>query len=58
MQAENYDGHKMFPKSRSNSIELRDTNIGGKYWQRDHFNLCGSCMAGLEVFLYGGADNG
>lgn len=55
---ENYDGRKMFPKSLSNSIGLRDTDIEGKYWQRDHLDLCVSCMAGLEVFLYGGADNG
>lgn len=54
---ENYDGRKMFPKSLSNSIGLRDTDIGGKYWSRDYFDLCVSCMAGLEAFLYGGADN-
>lgn len=51
---EHYDGSKAFPKSRSNSIGLRDTDIDGNYWTRDHFDLCVSCMAGLEVFLYGG----
>lgn len=54
---ENYDGRKAFPKSRSNSIVLRDTDIDGKYWQRDRFDLCFSCMVALEVFLYGGAEN-
>ena len=51
---EHYDGRKSFPKSQSNSIQLRDTDIDRKYWTRDHFDLCVSCMAGLEVFLYGG----
>mgnify|MGYP004643129691 CR=1 FL=1 len=55
---EYYDGRKAFPKSHSNSIELRDTDIKGKYWQRDFFDLCSSCMMELEVFLYGDADNG
>ena len=54
---EHYDGRKSFPKSQSNSIELRDTDIGGKYWSRDCFDLCVSCMEDLEVFLYGGTDN-
>ena len=54
---EHYDGRKAFPKSRSNSIVLRDTDIDGKYWQRDRFDLCFSCMVDLEVFLYGGAEN-
>ena len=51
---EHYDGRKAFPKSLSNSIELRDTDIDGKYWGRARFDLCFSCMVGLEVFLYGG----
>lgn len=53
---EHYDGTKLFPKSRSNSIGLRDTDIDGKYWPRDSFDLCVSCMAGLEAFLSGGAE--
>ena len=53
---EHYDGRKSFPKSQSNSIGLRDTDIDGKYLSRDHLDLCVSCMAGLEVFLHGGAD--
>ena len=40
---EHYDGRKSFPKSLSNSIGLRDTDIGGTYWQRDHFDLCVDC---------------
>ena len=55
---EHYDGRKAFPKSQSNSIELRDTDIERKYWQRDRFDLCSSCMMKLEAFLYRGADNG
>ena len=54
---EHYDGRKAFPKSISNSIGLRDTDIDGKYWHRDHLDLCVSCMAGLEAFLYGGTEN-
>lgn len=54
---EHYDGQKVFPKSRSNSIGLRDTDIDGKYWTRDHFDLCVSFMAGLEVFLCGDDKN-
>lgn len=53
---EHYDGRKVFPKSLSNSIELRDTNIAGICWRRDCFDLCEDCMAKLESFLYGGAD--
>lgn len=55
---EHYDGRKAFPKSKSNSFELRDTDIEGKYWGRDRFDLCFHCMKELEAFLYGGADNG
>lgn len=55
---EHYNGRKAFPKSQSNSIELRDTDIERKYWQRDRFDLCSSCMMELEAFLYRGADNG
>lgn len=54
---EHYDGRKAFLKSQSNSIELRDTDIEGKYWQRARFDLCFSCMAGLEVFLCGDDKN-
>ena len=54
---EHYDGRKAFPKSLSNSIGLRDPDIDGKYWTRDHFDLCFSCMVGLETFLYGGTEN-
>ena len=54
---EHYDGRKSFPKSLSNSIELRDTDISGQYWGRSRFDLCFSCMAGLESFLYGGTEN-
>lgn len=54
---EHYDGRKAFPKSLSNSIGLRDTDIDGNYWSRDHLDLCVSCMAGLEDFLYGGTEN-
>jgi hypothetical protein len=54
---EHYDGREAFPKSRSNSIELRDTGIDGKYWGRAHFDLCVSCMVGLEAFFYGGTEN-
>lgn len=54
---EHYDGRKSFPKSRSNSIELRDTDLDGKYWGRARFDLCFSCMVGLEAFLYGGTEN-
>lgn len=54
---EHYDGEKVFPKSRSNSIGLRDTDIDRKYWNRDHFDLCKDCMTKLESFLYRGADN-
>ena len=53
---EHYDGRKSFPKSLSNSIELRDTDISGQYWGRSRFDLCFSCMVGLESFLYGGTD--
>lgn len=53
---EHYDGTKTFPKSRSNSIELIDTDIEGRYWRRDRFDLCFSCMVRLGAFLYGGAD--
>lgn len=53
---EHYDGRKAFPKSLSNSIGLRDTDIAGTYWKRDHFDLCEDCMTKLESFLYGGAD--
>lgn len=53
---EHYDGGKAFPKSLSNSIGLRDTDIDGKCWKRGHFDLCVSCMVDLEAFLYGGAD--
>lgn len=53
---EHYDGRKSFPKSLSNSIGLRDTDIAGTCWQRDHFDLCEDCMTKLESFLYGGAD--
>ena len=53
---EHYDGRKAFPKSLSNSIELRDTDIGWKYWGRARFDLCEDCMTKLESFLYGGAD--
>lgn len=53
---EHYDGIKAFPNLRSNSIELRDTDIEEKYWQRARFDLCKDCMAKLESFLYGGAD--
>lgn len=55
---EQYSGRKAFPKSKSNSFELRDTDIEGKYWERDRFDLCFYCMEELEAFLYGGADNG
>lgn len=55
---EHYDGQEAFPKSRSNSIALRDTDCGGeKFWKRDRFDLCKDCMTKLESFLYGGADN-
>ena len=54
---EHYDGRKAFPKSLSNSIGLRDTDIDGKFWTRDNFDLCVSCMVGLEAFLYGGTEN-
>lgn len=53
---EHYDGHKVFPKSLSNSLELRDTDCKEDFWQRDRFDLCKDCMAMLESFLYGGAD--
>lgn len=53
---EHYDGRKAFPKSLSNSIGLRDTDIDGTCWRRDHFDLCEDCMTKLESFLYGGAD--
>lgn len=53
---EQYDGQKAFPRSRANSIQLRDTDSDEKYWTRDHFDLCEDCMAKLESFLYGGAD--
>lgn len=53
---EHYDGQKGFPKSLSNSIGLRDTDIDGKYWTRDRFDLCEDCMTKLESFLCGGAD--
>lgn len=53
---EHYDGTKSFPKLRSNSIELRDTDIDGKYWSRARFDLCFSCMVALEAFLCGGAE--
>ena len=48
---EHYDGRKAFPKSISNSIELRDTDIGGQYWGRAWFDLCVYCTVGLEAFL-------
>lgn len=54
---EHYDGGKAFPKSRSNSIQLKDTDIARKYWSRDHFDLCEDCMAALEVFLYRSSDS-
>lgn len=54
---EHYDGRKAFPESQSNSIELRDTDIGGQYWARARLDLCFSCMVGLEAFLYGGTEN-
>lgn len=53
---EHYDGRKSFPKSQSNSLELRDTDCKEAFWQRDRFDLCKDCMAMLESFLYGGAD--
>lgn len=53
---EHYDGHKVFPKSLSNSLELRDTDCKEEFWKRDRFDLCKYCMAMLESFLYGGAD--
>lgn len=55
---EQYSGLKAFPKSKSNSFELRDTDIEGKYWERDRFDLCFYCMEELEAFLYGGDNNG
>lgn len=51
-----YDGRKVFPKSLSNSISLRDTDCEGKFWSRARFDLCEDCMTKLESFLYGGAD--
>lgn len=53
---EHYDGQKVFPKSQSNSLELRDTDCKEAFWQRDSFDLCEDCMTKLESFLYGGAD--
>lgn len=53
---EHYDGQKVFPKSRSNSLSLRDTDCERKFWTRDCFDLCEDCMTKLESFLYGGAD--
>ena len=53
---EHYDGSKAFPKSRSNSLGLRDTDLKETFWQRDRFDLCEDCMAKLESFLYGGAE--
>ena len=53
---EHYDGREAFPKSRSNSLELRDTDLKETFWQRDCFDLCEDCMAKLESFLYGGAE--
>lgn len=53
---EHYDGRKVFPKSLSNSLALRDTDFEGKFWTRDSFDLCEDCMTKLESFLYGGAD--
>ena len=34
---EHYDGKKAFPKSQSNSLELRDTDLKEAFWQRDRF---------------------
>ena len=53
---ENYDGRKVFPKSLSNSLELRDTDCKGSIWPQDRYDLCEDCMTNLESFLYGGAD--
>lgn len=53
---EHYDVRKVFPKSLSNSLELRDTDCRGSIWPRDRFDLCEDCMTKLESFLYGGAD--
>lgn len=53
---EHYDGQKVFPKSRSNSLSLRDIDCERKFWTRDRFDLCEDCMTKLESFLYGGAD--
>lgn len=53
---EHYDVRKSFPKSQSNSIQLRDTDIEGKFFGRDRFDLCEDCMTKLESFLYGGAE--
>lgn len=53
---EHYDGKKAFPKSQSNSLELRDTDLKEAFWQRDRFDLCEDCMTKLESFLYGGAE--
>lgn len=53
---EHYDGRKVFPKSLSNSLELRDTDCKGLIWPQDRFDLCEDCMTKLESFLYGGAD--
>lgn len=51
---EPYDGQKVFPKSKSNSLTLRDTDCDGKSRRREYFDLCEDCMAKLESFLYRG----
>lgn len=48
---EHYDGQKVFPKSLSNSLELRDTDCRGSIWPQDRFDLCKDCMTKLESFF-------
>lgn len=54
-----YAGTERAPKIKANAVRLIEYDLfGNSCCTKGSLDLCLDCMAKLETFLYGGAENG